>query len=241
MTDRIPDVSNDWFKFGQRWRMLSILAFLLVVYNFAIGIGESRASEPPSVDGSKLISLREGIDDIGQMTLQTFVDRLAEFNVGGARMKITIHPHSQSSRAKGFEVRALDQSRASPSPIRFNFLPSRVDDTYVVLTTVSYKKRKFTKFRQKIQMLTQLAVIRMNVEGIRRQEEESRRHIEQVRRCMETQRNWITQAENTLRKELRLPDNATFAQRQRAMEEERVRMQELRRRSRTLFDQCVGE
>ena len=156
-------------------------------------------------------------------------------------MKVTIHPQNQSNPAKGFEVRALDQSRASSSAIHFNFLPSRLDDTYVILTTVSYKGKEFSKFRQKMQVVGQLNVLRMDVEGMRRQEEESRRSVDQFRRCMEIQRKWITKAEKALRKELRLPDNATFTQRQRAIEEERVRGHELRRRSNEVFDQCVNE
>ena len=204
--------------------MLLILAFLWMAYNGVLGISEARSAETLSVDGSKLISLREGIDDIGEMTLQTFIDRLVEFNVGGFRMKVTIHPHSRSNPSKGFEVLALNQSEVSPSPIRFTFLPSRIDDKYLVLETVAYQNKKITKFSDKFQVLAQLAILRMDIEGMRRQEEESLRRSKQIQLCMQTQRQWLSQAENALRRELRLPDNATYAERQRAMEEERLRV-----------------
>lgn len=218
-----------------------MVVLILVICNIAFGIAVTHPSEAAEVDKSKLVTLREGIDDIGEMTLQTFVDRLAEFDVGGAMMKVTLHVHKQANPTKGFKVRALDQSRASSSPIYFSFLPSRFDDTYVILTTVSYKEKKYTKLRQKIQVLAQLAVLRMDVKGLRRQEEESRRSAKQFRRCLEIQHKWLMQAQNRLRKELQLPDKATSAQIRGAMEEERMRKQELNRRSSEVFDQCVNE
>ena len=221
-------------------KILLHLTFLCVACSAAFGIRDARSTESLSVYGSKLVALREGIDDIGDMTLRHFIDRLSEFNVNGTKMKITIHPRTQSDSPKSFEIQALDGSKASSYPIRFTFLPSRIDRNYVVLATISYKNQRVTKLDEKFQILTQLAILRMDTEGIRKQEEETLRHSNRITHCVKEQRQWLSEAEKALRQELTLPDDATYAERQRVLEDERQRKQELRDRSMETFDRCVG-
>ena len=76
MTSRISETSNQWFYFRQWWRVLLISVFMLVVYNIVFGIAVTHSSETANVDASKFVTLREGIDDIGDMTLQTLLTDL---------------------------------------------------------------------------------------------------------------------------------------------------------------------